>query len=67
MLLLIKRTFFVKFNQVKASHVKPKGGGCIPHEGDGGMDVNNVLSCGHVRMHTLEPRWFMHAVIELTR
>lgn len=31
-----------------------------------GTDVNKLLSGGHVKMHILEPRWFMHAVMKLT-
>lgn len=62
----------MSIHTVKASKVKPDTGKLqkldnFPHEGDGGMDINKFLSCGHVRMRTLELHWFMHAVIKLTR
>lgn len=31
-----------------------------------GTDVNKLLSGGHVKMHILVLRWFMHAIMKLT-
>lgn len=44
-------------HKAKAGKVKPDTGKLqklddFPHEGDGGMDINKFLSCGHVRMRT---------------